>query len=101
MCRTLCGLTSTPIFQLIRAPSIFVDSHSDVTQHTIVYTHAALEFGDLTTRSFNLQKNKRAVFVVQNLVGELAFAHRLSLRHNTTLIGDDLREALSESRNFL
>jgi hypothetical protein len=93
--RTLRDLARTALFQLLRAPSIFIDSHRDVPQHTIVNAHATFEFGNLTARSFDLQKHKRAVFVVQYLVGQLAFAHDFALRYRATLVCYDLRKTLS------
>src|ERR1051325_2817454 len=98
--RTFRSLASATLFQLLRAPSIFVNSHGDVSQDAIVNAHAAFELGNLTTRSFDFEQHKGAVLVVQDFVGELALAHRLSLSHHTALIGYDLREVLGESRHF-
>ena len=39
--------------------------------------------------------------MVQNLVGQLPFAHAFGLGHDAALIGDDLLEALSEFRHFI
>src|ERR1051325_8166722 len=99
--RTFRGLASTTLFQLLRAPAIFVNSHGDVAQNAIINTHAAFELSNLTARSFDFKQHKSAVFVVQDFIGQLALAHRLSLGHHTALIGHDLREVLGEFRHFI
>src|SRR6185436_10922513 len=99
--RTLCCFACAASFQLLGTTAILIDAHRDVAQHAIVDAHAAFELGNLTTRSFDLEEDKRAVFVVQNLVGELPFAHGLSLNNGAALIGYDLREALGEFRHFV
>src|SRR5574338_1421420 len=73
----LGSFTSATILQLLRAPPILIHSHRDVAQHAIVDAHAAFELGNLTARSLDLEQHKRSVFVVQDLVSELALAHRL------------------------
>jgi hypothetical protein len=98
--RTFRGLASATLLQLVCAPASFVNSHSDVTQYAIVYAHTAFELSDLTAGTFDFEQHKCAVLVVQDFVGELAFAHRLCPGNYTALIGDDLREVLGESRHF-
>src|SRR6185295_692999 len=99
--RTLCCFARAASFQLLCTTAIFIDAHRDVAQNAIVDAHAAFKLGDLTARAFDLDEHKRAVFVVQDFVGQLPFAHGLGLDHHATLIGYDLREALGEFRHFV
>src|SRR5690349_21909627 len=87
--RALGNLASTALFQLLGTTAIQVDAHGDVTEHAIVDAHTALELGDFLAGAFDLQQHKRAVFVVQNLVSHLAFAHDFVLRHRAALVRHD------------
>src|SRR5258705_5343715 len=98
--RSLRHLPRSTVFELNGAAAIFIYTHGDVTQIEVINPHAAFELGNLASRAFNLHQHKSTILVVQDLIGELAFSHRLRLGYYAALFGDDLLERVRQTRNF-
>src|SRR6266542_1633755 len=94
------GLCSAPCLEFLGSPAIFVDPHGDISQNAIIDSHATFQLGDLSSRSFNLEQDKRPLILVQDLVSQLALTHGFRFVYDATLVSDQLFEVICKALNF-